>query len=326
MSDSEATPSQDGPVEQFSWWLLFDGGRLVVTSVFIVAVFLLTMALIRHDVVFVGPNSYVPTAFASGIAGIFTLVTVTLTINQLILSRVFGTPAELSDQLEGSRGFRAKIASYSDRSTMPNQPADFIGHVGSLLDERTRALRERNADVDWVAEASEDVEDVLRHADDLGDIDSDEMSDVDVLERLLGSRTARSISTMDRLRDVAAPALSAEDKRDFEAVGTLLHGVAVSRQYYKTLVLQQMLAELSRYVAYFGGVAILTALYVSIIYRTSGGPSVDPQYLDVLVSAATAVCAAPMIVLLAYVLRVATISRYTLSVGPFFPPEERIRN
>lgn len=317
------TDGSDGPLTGLSWWVLFAGDRLVLAGCAVAGVFALTLGLVALDLIAVGPSSAMPGVFGSMLAGLLTLITVILTINQLILSRVFGTPGELSDQLAESREFRDRFETVTGRETIPNEPGTFLSLLGEQLYDRTTTLSERLTDDAAAGDgADEELADLVDHADTLRGIDADEMSVTEVLERLLGSRTARNITIVERLRKQHGAPDSA-DRDEFDAVSHLLEGVAVTRQYYKTLALQQMLARLSRYVTYVGFVSILVATYVALIYRTNAAPAIDPQYLGLVASAAVAVTAAPLAVLLSYVLRIATISRYTLSVGPFVPPKEQ---
>jgi hypothetical protein len=293
---------------------------LRVSAVTVAGVFVLTLALVALDVVAVGPSSPGAAVFSSMIAGLLTLVTVTLTINQLILSRVFGTPRTLSDELDGNRKFRDRIEELVGRQSLPNQPGKVLPIIGEEMGEKATNFRAAAAAAGAGDERIEGLPEIEALAETLREINPDEMSTVAVIERLLGSRYARCIATVDRLRE--ADRLSGDEQSDLDAIDDLLEGFAIMRQYYKTLALQQMLARLSRLVTYFGFVSILVAFYLTLVYRTNGSPAVDPRYLPWLVSAGAAVTLSPLVVFLAYVLRIATVSRYTLSVGPFVSPRE----
>lgn len=321
-----STTVREGPLERLEWWLLFRGDRLVLTAGAVVVVFAMTRTLVWLDIITVGSNSYMSLVFSGVIAGLLTLVTVALTINQLILSRVFGTPKELSETLEGSRQFRRSIEDLADRHSAPTQPADFLSLIGAALYERATSLE---AAVDAVAEDRQEpsgqLDDIVTEADTLREVDGDDMRGIDVLEIILGPVHAQNISTADRLQGAYADRLSEDARSDLDALSDLLEAVAIARQHYKTLLLQQTLAQLSRYITYFGFGAIVVSFFVPLLYRTSAGPMVGPEYLPWIASAGIAVSIAPLAVFLAYILRIAVVSQYTLSVGPFVPPAGTVR-
>lgn len=60
------------------WWFLFKGDRLAITGGVVGSVFLLTVTFIHPDIIAVGPSSSMPTVFSGLIAGLLTLITVTL--------------------------------------------------------------------------------------------------------------------------------------------------------------------------------------------------------------------------------------------------------
>lgn len=318
--------SGEGLKTRVEWWVLFKGDRLAVTAGAVVVVFALAMVLVRLDVVSVGPKSYIPTVFGGMIAGLLTLVTVTLTINQLILSQIFGTPRELSDNLEGTRQFRKTIEDIAGRHSAPTEPADFVSLIGDTLYERTTNLQEK---VDEVGADRQDISgqlsDIVSEADTLRNIDANQMRGIEVLEIFTGSKYARNISTVDRLQGAYADRLSEDARNDLDEVMDLLEAVAITRQHYKTLLLHQTLAQLSRYITYFGACAIAISILVPLVYRSNASPMVDPQYLPWVASAGIAIGIAPLAVFLAYILRIATVSKFTLSVGPFVPPAEKKR-
>lgn len=329
MGKSDTTVSDGsakGLKKRFEWWVLFKGDRLAITAGAVVVVFALAMVLVRLDVVSVGPNSRIPLVFSGVIAGLLTLITVTLTINQLILSQIFGTPRELSDNLEGTRQFRKTIEALADRHSAPTEPADFISLIGETLYERTTSLQGK---IDAAGTDRRDVSgqlsDIVTEADTLRNVDADEMRSIEVLEIFMGSKYARNISTVDRLQSAYADRLSEDARNDLDEVMDLLEAVAITRQHYKTLLLHQTLAQLSRYITYFGACAIVISILVPLVYRSNASSMIDPQYLPWIASAGIAIGIAPLAVFLAYILRIATVSKFTLSVGPFVPPAEKKR-
>ena len=112
-------------------WILLEGDRRAVAGCLVVLIIVLVWTLINANVLAVGPNSSVSTVFGSGLtSGIVTLLTVALSINQLVLSRVFGSVDVLTERLNGSRELRQTVESIAGVPSSPNDPAEFL----SLID------------------------------------------------------------------------------------------------------------------------------------------------------------------------------------------------
>lgn len=316
----------EGPLKRLKLWISFRGDRIALTAGAIAAVFVLVRVLIWVDAIAVGANSYMALLFSGVVAGLLTLITVALTINQLILSRVFGTPQELSGKLEASRQFRNSIAELADRNTVPIEPADFISLIGETLHKRTTSLQEAIYEADGRQDTSEQLSGILSEADTLRNIDAEQMRDIDIIEIIIGSRHAQNISAADGLRGTRADQLSEDGQNDLDAVVDLLEALSVAQQHYKTLLLQQTLAQLSRYITYFGAIAIVVAALVPLVYRSMASPMLASQYLPWVASAGIAISIAPLAVFLAYILRLSIVAQYTLSVGAFVPPAEKAQD
>lgn len=111
-------------------------------------------------------------------------------------------------------------------------------------------------------------------------------------------------------------------RAELEAVGELLEYVAVIRQFFKTLALQQDFAVLSRLLVYSGLVALLVSVSVTLVYSTDAATLTEPA-LRVVVPLAFGVVVAPLALFASLILRAATVAYRTVSVGPFIPPSDR---
>jgi hypothetical protein len=101
----------------------------------------LTLALVRLDVIFVGDDSTISSLLASGVtSGLLALVTVALTINQLILSRVFGSPNELADRYDAATERIVTVVSTPS-------PSFDLGEVGNRFADRIAAALDRGVEV-----------------------------------------------------------------------------------------------------------------------------------------------------------------------------------
>jgi len=110
-------------------WVLMEGDRRVVASGITVSIVGIIGALIWGDMLALGPDSAVDSLFSSGLtAGVITLITISLSINQLVISRVFGTVKSLTDRLDGARELHEDVATLAGQPSSPNDPSVFLTH------------------------------------------------------------------------------------------------------------------------------------------------------------------------------------------------------
>ncbi|WP_336036466.1 hypothetical protein [Halobacterium yunchengense] len=325
VSTASSVRSIDGPVERATHWLVLGGNRIAVSGVLVAAVVAFFFPLARFGVLAIGPDSAAASAFASGlISGTVTLVTIALSINQLVLSRVFGSPNELSSQLGGTRDLRGRVREHAGESAAPNDPAEFLDLVAETLAERADRLGSavENAAGGPPREVEEYAEGIAAYGESITAKIESQTAIVNVLEVVLGTEYARNMTATEYVRNEYGDRLSEEADAELDAIDDLLGAIAITRQFFKTLSLQQDFARLSRVVAYSGLVALAASVSLALVYRPDS-VTVPAQHLPVVFSLGVGVVVAPLTVFIAYVFRAATIARHTVSVGPFVPPEER---
>ncbi|WP_273836612.1 hypothetical protein [Halococcus sp. PRR34] len=307
-------------------WFLIDGNRLLVSGLFVLGAFLVTFWLVSADLITFEPASAVKSLFASGIvSGVFSLITITLTVNQMILSRVFGTIDGLADRIDGSLDFRHTVEDIAGVPSSPNQPDEFLVLIGETISERASAFEDECEEFDGESreEIDEYLADIRAYADRVEDVEGTEDT-LEIVSTLLGPAYAQNLTATDRLLRKYDGELPDPARDELEAILELVKSVAVARQFFKTIAIQQDLAQLSRLLAYFGVPVLLGTFFVTTIYTTTPTTTVAQPLLPVVVSLGVAVVFVPLAILLSYILRAASVARYTISVGPFVPPEERL--
>lgn len=310
-------------------WVLITGSRGVLAVGLAILLSAVTFALVTTDLVYVGAGTALVSVLSSGmIAALATIVTVTLSINQLILSRVFGSPADLTDRLEGNLEFRQSIEDVAGVDTSPNDPGSFLSLLASSLEQRAAELDRITATADVDDEIGTEIQsfttDLVEYAEHLGTGEELDRT-YEVLSLIFGTEYADYIDDARRLDQGSSTELPDAATDHIAAILTLLKGIATIRQFFKTLAIQQDLASLSRKLIYTGVPAIVAAYYLAISYRSPGlASSIPDAVLPVAVAVGTGVFFLPLLVLISYILRVATVTLYTVSVGSFVPPEERV--
>ncbi|WP_129114459.1 hypothetical protein [Halegenticoccus tardaugens] len=311
-------------------WYLLSGSRAVLAAVIVLGVFVLTLTLSETTLIDVGPSSRVAPMLRSGVlAGLLTLITVALSLNQLVLSRVLGAPAELTGKLDENLEFRRRVEDLAGEPSSPNDPAAFLVLIAETLQERVAALRRAVEEASGDAEESDLAAEIESYADDLASyaehLREAEGTDntVDTLLVIFGSEYATHITETRRLERAHGDRLAEEALEELDAILELLKAVATVRQFFKTLAIQQDLARLSRRLIYLGLLAVLAAYYLTLVYREVPSTTIPVSSLSLVASAGTAIVFSPIALLLSYLLRVGTVSLYTVSVGTFVPPEEQ---
>ncbi|MFC4550739.1 MULTISPECIES: hypothetical protein [Halorussus] len=305
-------------------WALIEGDRLLITAGVSAATFALTWTLIASGTLSVNPRSPIESILGSGVvAGLFSLISVTLTINQLVSSRVFGGLDTFQEKFEGGNDLRNKIAEISGHPSPPIDAAEFIAFIGETLGEQAVALRdERDRDDEEMGEEiASYVDDLVEYAQPVREV-SNEMSPETVILTLAGPDFAQYLNRTDDLRSGRYEELTDAESDRLDSIAHLLSALTVFRQYFKTISLHQELARLSRQFVFIGFPAVMVALLAPLLYKSNPAAVLVPYSLPLIMSASLTVVVTPLVLLMVYMLRIATIFRYTVSVAPFVPPAE----
>ncbi|SER66401.1 hypothetical protein [Natrinema salaciae] len=309
-------------------WIFLTGSRLRVAAVLSLLFIVLTALLIELGLVYVGPGSNLSTALSSGmLSGLLTLLTVALSINQLILSRLFGSAGSLSEQLESTLDYRRSVEDIADVAVSPNEPSAFLTFLADTLKRRLGDFRHEAASTAVAFDVGDDPEAYVSAVSDYAEhlSTAEELDDpFEVLLLALGEDYAEHLNTTREFQARYGQRLPDETAEVLDDVLELLKGIATMRQFFKTLTLQQELARLSRELIYSGVPAILVTYFLSFVYTSASDMStaIDPAVMPIVVAVATGVILSPLAVLVASLLRIATVSLYSVSVGTFTPPQE----
>jgi len=92
-----------------------------------------------------------------------------------------------------------------------------------------------------------------------------------------------------------------------------------AREHFKTLYFQWELINLSRQLLAVSMPALVVSVVMIAFFDPTAysGAVFGIEWVVVLVAAATTVAVVPFVILLAYVMRIATVTKHTLSIGPF---------
>lgn len=307
------------------WWFIYGGNRLAVTAGLLVAAFVVYFVLGSLDIFFL-PDNRLMWLLSGLVGGLLSLVTLVLTVNQLVLSQQFDSMGDLNDRLEQMIDFREQVEGTTETDVMPVQPGEFIADLLAALSDRAQELGEGASEYDndqladeidqYVTDLTEQTNQIHEEVENVGGTFA-------VLLTILDYNNSRHFYTARRLRTTYADSHSDATKTALDDIQELLKQINTTRQYFKTVYLQRELSELSRMTVYTGIIAALVASVLILTYRDIMTARINPTLYYILLSGALVAIQSPLAMLFSYAVRTATISRKTAAFGPFIPGEEQ---
>ena len=255
----------------------------------------------------------IETAFQAFIGATVTGVTLVLTLNQLVLSQELGAVDDQYDRMEGALDYREDVGDLLGE-TPPAEPSAFLCALIEAIGDRAEALDAAAGDDEAVQRV---VDSTVENADAVVErLEGADFGEFDVVRTSLDFNYSWKLYATNRLKGEDR---SEETRAALEDLSEALSLYGPAREHFKTLYFQSELISLSRTVLYVSIPSLVSSAVVVLLFDVENYPG-TVLGLDVgvlIVAAATAVAVAPFAVLLSYVLRIATITRRTLAIGPF---------
>ncbi|WP_436928783.1 hypothetical protein [Halosimplex halobium] len=307
-------------------WLLLSGNRWRIVALMVGAVGLGTFLLSLAGVVGVAEGSFVATAFGAVISGLFSFVPIVVAVNQLTVSRLFGSPGQVREEVDDVAAFRREFErDHPEVSVSPTEPAPFLGLAVAVVADQADALADAVDSLEGRPRAAVDAYvDLVRTqvADVRAHLDGSHQRLIEVLPPMMGDSYSRNVTDARRIRERYADELPGAAREGLAELEESFVALDVLRQYFKALYLTQELSYLSRFIGYTGVGAFLVATLVIMTFASGQPLGGHPVLLDGLLSLAVAAVFVPFAVLLSFLLRVATIAKRTAAPGTFTPRRE----
>jgi len=307
-------------------WVYYEADRRVVAGVTGLFVFctLVAAGVLQPNVTAVlRQGDPIGTTFQAFVGAIITGVTLVVTLNQLVLSQEFGTIDEQHDRFEETMAVREDVAEHVDPAVAPADPAAFLRALVDAAGRDARTVRE-SLDDDTPGPVADALSALTESIESNATTVSDELDDAgfgtfDVVSAALDFNYSQNVYDARRIRAEHETDLSEATQRAIEELLATLELFAPAREHVKTLYLQWELINLSRYVLASAIPALLVTCYMLLFFElgTPGGAIAGIPTAIFVVSAAVTIAVSPFLVLLSYVLRVATVTKRTLAIGPF---------
>ncbi|WP_435099910.1 hypothetical protein [Halarchaeum sp. P4] len=311
------------PESRWAFWVLLDADRWLVASLFLGSVFctLVAAGLLHPTPVkaLLTRGDPLETLYQALVGSTVTGVTLVLTLSQLVLSQEQGPAGDQRERMEGAMAFRDDVADVVGEPVSPAQPSAFLRALVAVTQRRAETVGDAVAELDdgeLAERAATLVDDVVGNAERVAsNLEGSQFGEFDVVFSALNYNYSWKLYAARRLRVAHADALSERGTAALDDLIEALELFGPAREHFKTLYFQWELVDLSRTVLYASIPALAVAAGSLLFFDPR---DVAQGWVALVVAAATvSVALLPFAILLAYVLRIATVTKRTLSIGPF---------
>jgi hypothetical protein len=308
-------------------WLLIRMDRRLLTAVVLLCSFLVFLALsllefgsIREIARTQNGLRYLSSSL---IGGIITGTAIVVTINQLVLAQELGAVGDQRERMEAAMKFRTDVENSVDMGTSPPEPPLFLAELLGGIEEQADRLQTATADeldrdlqrqvTGYVEGLTNDVRPVKAA------LEQSQFGTFDVVWHALEFNYSLKIHRARQIRDEHASVLSDATVEAFDDTIEALAFFAPAREHFKTLYFQWELINLSRAMLYTSVPALIVmGTMVTTVDATSvSGQTLGVDNLVLLTSLGFTVGIAPFVVFIVYILRIVTVAKRTLAMGPF---------
>jgi hypothetical protein len=312
-------------INKYWFWLLLEANRWAVAWGLAFLIFLVFMSwgilkpVSLHSTM--QSSDMVETVFAGLVGAIITGTTLVVTINQLVLSQEIGSLGNQRKRMDVTMDFRQNTDELLGMTT-PASPAAYLLALLETCEQRATTLRDTlsGTETDELDRALDTyVDDLLENADHARDrLTGSDFGTFDVLSPALDYNYDRKMYHIRRLGMEHEDDLTTEQRGAFRDLLEALTMYAPVREYIKDLYIQWALVKLSRAILYAAVTALTVAggMVVFVDPTTFTGTFLGIETVLWVVSAAFAVSALPFLLFTSYILRLATLAKQTLSMGP----------
>lgn len=309
-------------------WFLFDGDRVHVTAVLLGVVFI---ALVLLGAIWsieyrrlVTETAMVQTIFNTLLGGVILLVSIVVAVASVGITQELTSLGEQQNRIETATDFHRDIEAHDEIEMSPARPGQIV--VASL-----KTIHQRADDLDAIAtdHSDPDVQEAITAL--MTDIETNLEELVTTVESVEAGTTDELLIGLDynsswqlhqiyRLQQTYAEQLSDDTRAVLEDLANALKEFMTSREYFKTLYYKREFSDLSTMLLVVSLPVIIFITYVLLALDSGLFPEVTFMGLSplpVFISLAYTIALAPYIILTAYVLRAASVTKRTPAVGPF---------
>lgn len=310
---------------RFKLWVLLRTDRLLLTAILalicFVAFMIWSIGLAPSLRAEIRSTDTIDTLFSTMISVIVTGTTLVVTINQLVLSQETGPLGDQRKRMADAMDFRS-YASDLFGGVVPAEPSAFLLKLVEETRRRADAL-ERLAgegdDDEFASQVSAFVDSLDENAEKVEEqLEGAQFGTFDVVFAASNFDYSWKIFQVERLTHEFDSSLTDDQRTALDSVKAALSMFGPGREHIKTLYFQWELINLSQYILYAAVPAVLisTGMVMFVGVETFGGTVLTIPTVTWIVGAAFTVTLVPFLLFTSYILRVATLAKRTLAIGP----------
>lgn len=257
--------------------------------------------------------------FSPLLTAIVTAVTLVVSVNQLVLSQELGALGDQEARMENALAFRASLEDVIEDKVGPAAPNEFLatiltriaavaGMIHSSVDTGQSSQQERFDAIESEAIAA------------AGAVEDSSFGGFSLIHASLQFEYARWLYELEALSET-----DTIDSEEIEDLRFLLERYGIAREHFKTLYFQAELVVLSRrmLISAFPALVVTFGMLLTVDAESISGSILGFDWIVLLVAAAFTIAVLPFALLTVYVLRIATVAKQTLSIGPFLLHEQQ---
>jgi hypothetical protein len=292
------------------WWLLISGNRLLITGAVLVVVFIGLWGAVVSGLVPLREQTATLYLLFALISGNFTLITIAVSLSQLILTRHLESPGDIRKEITNMRSYRQNVRETTHQTMTPVRPSGFFLLLFRSVQQDVHSLAER----EWTIDDERAKQDLDELVADLNDhttavIDLLEESDAGLVFALftaLSADYARYTDTIWYIQSEYSEDLPDPTHETIDRIIETIEHIDVARRIFKTTYIQSELTALSRRLLYIGLPALIGAMVFMLLY-TARTP-ISHEFLSVAIPVVVTAGLAPIIALAGSILRLATLT------------------
>jgi hypothetical protein len=322
---NEDTIQERTGLSRFRFWILVEANRWIVTGGLTIVVFVAFMLfgvlkpIPLNEAMKTG--NMVQRLFASLIGAIITGTSLVVTINQLLLPQQIGSLGKQREEMDTTPDVRRNTDDIIGRTT-PIEPAAYPSEMIETTEQRAVELQgslSETRNTDLKEQFDRYVADLLENSThSRNKLEEAEFGSFAVVSAALDYNYDTKLHILRRLMDVHEADITDEQDAKARELLEAITMFGVIRGFVKDLYIQWELVKLSRELLYSAVFALTVAggMAIFIDPATFPGTILGIERILWVVSGAFAVSTLPFLLFTAYILRLGTIAKLTLTMGP----------